>query len=161
MKGYEAVDERRTDADRTGADLVERRVPGGPVMAGSADAIELTLPADTRLVRLARLMASGIAAATGFDVDEIEDLRIAVDEVCAGLIDRGSGPLHLRFVTHGGALEVEAWAPCESDDDRGGVSEHDELSSQILDVVVDDWHREVVGGQVRYRMRTRPVGAGG
>ena len=43
--------------------------------------IELVLPADTRLVRVARLVASGVATAAGFDVDEVEDLRIAVDEV--------------------------------------------------------------------------------
>ena len=35
--------------------------------------IELVLPADTRLVRVARLVASGVATAAGFDVEEVED----------------------------------------------------------------------------------------
>ena len=34
--------------------------------------IELALPADTRLLRLVRLVASGLASTAGFDVDELD-----------------------------------------------------------------------------------------
>ena len=53
--------------------------------------IELVLPPDKRLVRVARLVASGVATTVGFDVEEVEDLRIAVDELCTALVEGGDG----------------------------------------------------------------------
>ena len=40
---------------------------------------------------LARLVASGVATTVGFDVEEVEDLRIAVDELCTALVEGGDG----------------------------------------------------------------------
>lgn len=52
-----------------------------------------------REVRIVRLVASGIGSLAGLDVEAIEDLRIAVDEACVWLIDRGDGGrLSLSFV---------------------------------------------------------------
>ena len=57
-----------------------------------------TLPADAGLLRLVRLVASGLASTAGFDVDELDDLRIAVDEAVAALLEGGDGTrLPLRF----------------------------------------------------------------
>ncbi len=43
--------------------------------------VRLSLPGRSAFVRLARLNAAGLAADLSFSVDEIEDLRIAVDEL--------------------------------------------------------------------------------
>jgi serine/threonine-protein kinase RsbW len=62
------------------------------------DAVELWLPATSRHLRLARLTAAGLAADLGFTVDEIEDLRLAVDEACAVLVETASDDARLDLV---------------------------------------------------------------
>ena len=61
--------------------------------------IVLEIGSAHREVRIVRLVASGIGSLAGLDVEAIEDLRIAVDEACVWLIDRGDGGrLNLSFV---------------------------------------------------------------
>ncbi len=65
-----------------------------PRAVGSAVSLEIN--AEHHMIRVARLVASGLAAIAGFDLDAVEDLRIAVDEGCVWLIDEGDGsPLQL------------------------------------------------------------------
>jgi hypothetical protein len=114
--------------------------------------IELVLPADTRLVRVARLVASGVATAAGFDV---EDLRIAVDELCAALIEGGDGsPLLLSFEVGPDTVGVLGSTPA------GPSAEFEperlSFSRQILDVVVDD--HEITSDHGRINVRVRKVG---
>ena len=45
------------------------------------EAVRLSLPASPDFVRIVRLAASGIATNLGFDVDELDDLRVAVGEL--------------------------------------------------------------------------------
>lgn len=59
-------------------------------MEHAADAIELILPFKAEYVSVARLTASGIANRIGFDYDSIEDIKVAVAEVCNKLVYSGS-----------------------------------------------------------------------
>jgi anti-sigma regulatory factor (Ser/Thr protein kinase) len=52
--------------------------------------VELRIPADPQMSRVARLAASGLASLAGFDVDVIEDIKIAVSEVLLALIEHGA-----------------------------------------------------------------------
>jgi hypothetical protein len=55
-------------------------------------AIRLTIPAEYRYLRLARVTAAAIAADLDFSVQDIDDVRVAVDELSALLIeDAGPG----------------------------------------------------------------------
>ncbi|CAN5180145.1 hypothetical protein BH18ACT4_BH18ACT4_07270 [soil metagenome] len=120
----------------------------------SDNTIELVLPADTRLVRLARLVASGIATTAGFDVDEIEDLRIAVDEGCATLIEGGDGsPLLLSFGL--GSNEVAVFGSTTAKGPATFDSDRMSLSNQILRVVVDEHELLTDHGQTAFRLRKR------
>lgn len=98
--------------------------------------IDISLPADSRYMRLARLMASGVATTSGLPLEEVEDFRIAVDELCATLIEMGDGAaIRLTFELSPAAVVVRATTP------SGGDVALDEerlvLSRQILDVVTD------------------------
>ncbi|MFM2076206.1 MAG: hypothetical protein RJA49_96 [Actinomycetota bacterium] len=74
-------------------------VAGGPV--------EMVIPAEPALSRVVRLAASGLASLTGFTVDEIEDIKIAVSEVMIALVEHGDGaPIMLDFAAHGDAFSV-------------------------------------------------------
>ena len=122
------------------------------------DAVRLEVPAVGRFVRLARLLASGVAAASGFDVDAVEDFRIAVDEVCTGLVEASPGAtMDLRFHARLGAVVLFAHVPIRLQavapvDGAAPGLEREYLSAQILSVVVDAWDRTVDDGAIRYRL---------
>jgi serine/threonine-protein kinase RsbW len=54
------------------------------------DTIELIMPFKADFVSVSRLAASGIASRIGFDIDDIEDIKVTVSEVCSQMIERGS-----------------------------------------------------------------------
>ena len=98
--------------------------------------IELTLPADSRLLLLVRLVASGLASTAGFDVDQLEDLRIAVDEAVAALLEGGDGSrLALSFAIDDSSVTMVGQTPANS---SGLDGERLEISRQILDAVCDE-----------------------
>ena len=50
--------------------------------------IEMTVPADSAYLSVLRTAAAGLAARLDFTLDDIEDLRIAVDEACSLLLSQ-------------------------------------------------------------------------
>lgn len=52
------------------------------------EVIKLALPINAAYVSAARLTASSIANRLGFDIDEIEDIKAAVSEACAFIIEQ-------------------------------------------------------------------------
>ncbi len=73
--------------------MSERLVTGTQAGAASVtldgaveDAVEIRLPADSAYLSVLRTATAGLAARLDFTLDEIEDLRIAVDEACAMLL---------------------------------------------------------------------------
>ena len=52
------------------------------------DLVVITLPADSAYLSVLRTATAGLAARLDFTIDEIEDLRIAVDEACAMLLSQ-------------------------------------------------------------------------
>lgn len=63
---------------------------GGSSSGGTAvpvrDAVTVRLPAASAYLSVLRTATAGLAARLDFTLDEIEDLRIAVDEACAMLL---------------------------------------------------------------------------
>ncbi|PZS30591.1 MAG: anti-sigma factor [Pseudonocardiales bacterium] len=53
---------------------------------GTRDLVVLHLPASSAYLSVLRTATAGLAARLDFTLDEIEDLRIAVDEACAMLL---------------------------------------------------------------------------
>jgi serine/threonine-protein kinase RsbW len=82
------------------------------VTTGS-DVVLLTVPADGAYLGVLRTAAAGLAARLQFTLDEIEDLRIAVDEACAMLIRLAApaAPLRCRFALTDEELGVEVAVP--------------------------------------------------
>jgi len=77
-----------------------------------AEEIRLSLPARPAMLRIVRMTTAALAAEHGFDYDEIEDLKLAIDELCHALLldegDAGQPLLHLVFETSGdgGLIEI-------------------------------------------------------
>jgi serine/threonine-protein kinase RsbW len=55
---------------------------------GRQDFVEVRLPANGAYLSVLRTATAGLAARLDFTLDEIEDLRIAVDEACAILLQQ-------------------------------------------------------------------------
>ncbi len=73
------------------------------------DVVLLTVPADGTYLAVLRTAAAGLAARLQFALDEIEDLRIAVDEACAMLLAVAApeSELECRFSVAEEALTVQ------------------------------------------------------
>lgn len=62
--------------------------------------VDITIPASAEYVSVVRLTASGVANRMGFDIEQIEDIKVAVAEVCNRAVlkdDSGEGTCTLRF----------------------------------------------------------------
>jgi serine/threonine-protein kinase RsbW len=77
------------------------------------DFVEVRLPADSAYLSVLRTATAGLAARLDFTLDEIEDLRIAVDEACAMLLAQvvADGELTCRFELGDDSLLVDVSAP--------------------------------------------------
>ena len=98
--------------------------------------VHLELPAPPEFVRLARVTATGLASRAGFSIDEVEDLRLAIDELCFTLIgSKGrEGRLELRYRLDGTELEVHG----SLDGENLEAPHLSDWSDQILDALVDE-----------------------
>ena len=82
-------------------------------MAIDHDVVQLGVPADGAYLAILRTATAGIAARLQYTLDEIEDLRIAVDEACAMLlaVTQQGGELTCRFEISKGVLTVRVSVP--------------------------------------------------
>jgi serine/threonine-protein kinase RsbW len=78
--------------------------------------VELRIPADSAYLAVLRTATAGLAARLDFTLDDIEDLRIAVDEACAMVLPqaRENSDLTCTFDLHPAKLTVAVTAECES-----------------------------------------------
>jgi hypothetical protein len=109
------------------------------MMTATPGVMTLTIPAAPEHVRFARLLAGGLATQCQFDVDAVEDVRIAVDECCHALIgDRvGIGTITLTCGAVGDGVRIEGWGDAELSE--GATPEFAELSEAILEAVADEY----------------------
>lgn len=80
----------------------------------TTDTVELRVPADPAYLAVVRTATAGLAARLDLSLDEIEDLRIAVDEACALLLDGRAHPdrsLGTSFEVGDGVLDVVITGP--------------------------------------------------
>jgi serine/threonine-protein kinase RsbW len=72
----------------------QAKAPAGPATTASQpsgeilDQVTVRMPADGAYLSVLRTATAGLAARLDFTLDEIEDLRIAVDEACAMLLSQ-------------------------------------------------------------------------
>ncbi len=123
----------------------------GAASNGSTDVL-VRIPADKTFVSLIRASASHMAARLDFTVNEITDLRLAVDEACALLLplSRG-GELDCRLAITGAELRVritvdsaESWQP-----------DTESFGWTILSALVDELRPQSQNGGVRLELAKR------
>jgi anti-sigma regulatory factor (Ser/Thr protein kinase) len=122
-------------------------------MPEQAVEIRLIIPGAPEFLRLARLAAADAGSRAGLTYDEIEDLRIGVDELCHTVMRTdGIGVVTLAFRLLGDGIEVEGEGPPL---DAGGEAKPSELSRTIVAAVVDEHELDREGDKLRFRLSKR------
>lgn len=117
----------------------------------SRDTIRMTIPALLAYVRLPRVAIAGLATRSGFSYDEVEDLRLAVGEVCQVLLDGADrdGTLTIDFAVARGTVRVQV-----AIDAAPGVHEGlpERLAEQILAATVGKVEVDDDGRRIAFAM---------
>jgi hypothetical protein len=102
----------------------------------SGDEVRLVVPAKPEFLGLARVTAGGLAGRLGFTYDQVEDLRLAIDEMCFALTGtKGKdGILELRFRLSPEGMTVVG----EGHFGTSGPLSRSPLSEVILTALVDE-----------------------
>ncbi len=119
----------------------------------NAERVRLRLPASLEYVHVLRLTTLGLASRLGFDVDDIEDLRIAVNELANVAVEDADdgGELEIVFSIRDDELRINGEVPLVSH----AQPQIDGLTAQILEAVCDEHAFEVVDGCARFVCRRR------
>jgi serine/threonine-protein kinase RsbW len=116
------------------------------------DKITVRIPAQPQYVQIARLISAGLAARLGFTIDDIEDLKIAVDELAAYMTGTGGrdGTLEFEFDVFGDRIEIRGVGHFAGDVEvRTDLSE---FSRMILDTVTDGASLEHADGMPTFKL---------
>jgi len=108
--------------------------------------VVLSVPADSLYLSVVRTAAAGLAARLQFTLDDIEDLRIAVDEACALLLKqaRADSLVRVSFSLGPNELQVQASATC----DRPSVPSTEGFSWTVLAALTTSLDIEVAGSDL-------------
>jgi len=99
--------------------------------------VEVRTSASAALIPTIRAVASDLAARADFDLDAISDLRMAVDEACATLVDVAapSSMLRCTFLVHPERIEVHAQVQAGHVDSAVST---DTFGWRVLQTLADD-----------------------
>lgn len=110
--------------------------------------VEFRIPADASYVRVARLASGDMGERAGFSVDELDDVRLAVDELCAILVGAGGEVLDLRMQVRDRLLIIEGCAR-----NAQSVMTPTPLSEMLLRALVDSCVFTTRDREVCFEMR--------
>lgn len=126
---------------------------GGTTAESRPDEVELRLPADGAYASVLRTLTAGLAARLDFTLDDIEDLRIAVSEAAAMVLDEADADavLECRFRLGPGELALtiaaDAQAPTAPD--------YESFGWQVLATLADEAAIDAAAGRYCVRLLVR------
>jgi len=124
------------------------------------NAVTVSFPAQTQYVSLARTMAAAMAVRADLPIDQLEDLRLAVDEAVAQIVlDAVPGSdLRCIFVEAHGSLRIQVRGTTSS----GALPATNTFSWTVLTALVDEVTASIEAGEVCLTLhvkRHEPVSA--
>lgn len=109
---------------------------------------ELLLPPDPELLRVVRLVASGLASLTALDLDAVEEVRVAADELVATLMKASDGgQVRVSFAVTGDGVAISGTTRTAASD-----FSPDPLTERILGEVASDHTWSTEGNEVSGRI---------
>jgi hypothetical protein len=114
--------------------------------------VRVEFPARPEFLRLARLAAADLGSRAGFDYEEIEDLRIAVSELCAMITGGQDAAVSLSFALSEDAVRVEGSTPYEGAE---LLADDLDLARGLVAAVVDEHDVSTDGEMARFHLVKR------
>jgi serine/threonine-protein kinase RsbW len=147
----------------TDADVVAIRAIAGLRPDVSSPTTFVEVPADTASLTVIQTALGGIASQLRFSLDEIEDLRIAVDEACGSLLAVAipGSELRCQFSTSDDTFTVEVSVAARPSARLPSVNS---FALKVLWALTDNIHTDVSDGRASIRLTkhsgqaTQPVG---
>jgi hypothetical protein len=119
-------------------------------ISSDVDRLRLTVPNHGDFVSLARFAAGVAAVRAGFDIEEVQDLQLAVDEMYAssGVLRRqGDATIDIHRLNSEISISLTFDPTSESPSEGNSRASQDkELSLQLLSALVDE-HGSLTDGQ--------------
>ena len=109
-----------------------------------ASDVVLQVPASPASLRVVRMVAATIVADDGFDIDEVDDVRMAVDELCAAVIETSpTSSVRVRFRLEAHRLDVRI----DAEHSTPAAAPIDEMRAAVLGAVTDQFSTTVEDGR--------------
>ena len=116
------------------------------------ETISINIPASPEYLKVVRLIVAGLASRLRFTIDDIEDLKIAVDELSAYLTGAQGrdGTLDIGFDLHDDRIDIRGAGHFAT----GTKVRTDltDMSKMILETVVDEATLEQTDGMPTFRL---------
>jgi serine/threonine-protein kinase RsbW len=129
------------------------------VSARTGDEVRLSVPARSEFVHVLRSVTGAVAGRLPLSLDDVDDLRLAVDEACARLLSLPAAPrtfgLELRSMP--GRLEVVVSVDASATWPTNGFE--DTLAWRVLTALAEDVRFELKNGAPAIRIVKRTLGA--
>jgi len=130
-----------------------------PEARPDGDVVEVRVPADGAYVATLRLTSASLAARCDLTIDDIEDLRLAVDEACALLLPhaQAGSTMQARFQLASGRLEVTTTVA--SPDGSSASPDRSGFAWSVLSALASDVEVMAEGGHLSITVTKRREGA--
>lgn len=123
-------------------------MPDPTTEAQRTTSFDLVLPPDPELLRVVRLVASGLASFTDLGLDGVEAVRVAADELVSTLIQGSDGTaVTVHLSTEPDRLTIEARTTVDP-----SAFSVDPLTDRILDEVATSHEFRVDGDEAHGRI---------
>lgn len=124
------------------------------------DTVSIRIPASPQYLGVLRLVAAGLAARLKFTLEDIEDLKIGVDELSAYLTGTQGrdGELEVRFSIGDDRIEIEGRAALQPG--HKVRTDLTELSRMILETVADSASLQQLDGTPTFNLVKRKKDTG-
>jgi serine/threonine-protein kinase RsbW len=104
------------------------------------DRVVLSVPARGEFARMVRLASAELAVRAGMNIDDVDDVRLAVEEAFVYACGRvGVGELTFSFALAEGSIELLLGPLPDIGDDEGGAEVGDRYARFILESVCDEY----------------------
>lgn len=116
-----------------------------------SDTVTLTIPSDTAYVAMARSVAASMSAQADLPIDQLEDVRLAVDEALSQVIADAppDSAITCTYTVDGADLAIAVSGTSLS----GAVPSTGTFSWIVLRALVDDVSADVSDGTLTLRLR--------
>ena len=101
------------------------------------DVIKLIIPSKPDYISVIRLTSSAIASNIGFNIEEIEDIKVSIAEACINAIDK-SDEITIQFNIETDKLIMKVDNVSSSKDDNIDLDRERELGILIIKSLMDE-----------------------